>query len=100
MSQLIENTNLLLVDTDKKEGVDFCVPCLSWVYLDLFPSYEKRKITEGYTRELTFKNILQLRNIRDSFHPHGHWESTIKNSGGKNIIYWFECLTRPEKLIL
>ena len=31
----------LLTKTDgKKEGVDFLVPYLSWVYLQLFPSHD------------------------------------------------------------
>ena len=49
MSQLIEKTKMLLVDNDKKkEGVDFCVPCLSWVYLKLLPSYDTIKTEERY----------------------------------------------------
>ena len=49
MSQLIEKTKMLLVDNDKKkEVVDFCVPCLSWVYLKSLPSYDNIKTEERY----------------------------------------------------
>ena len=79
MSQLIENTNMLLVDTvKKKKGVDFCVSCLSWVYLKLSPLYENIKTSERYIGALILKCMLHYRAIQNSFHTHKHWTSIVK----------------------
>ena len=61
----------------KKEGVDFLVPYLSCVYLQLSPSYENRKNAERYTGKLPFKRMLLLRIVRDSYHPHAHWLAVL-----------------------
>ena len=41
VQEMVDKAKELITETDgKKEGVDFIVPSLSWVYLKLSPSHE------------------------------------------------------------
>ena len=57
----------------KKEGVDFLVPSLSWVYLQPMPSYENSQTAEIQTGNIPFKRIILLRTDIDNYHHHAHW---------------------------
>ena len=77
--QLVQDTRKYLVD-DKKlvEGVDFHVPCLSWVYLQLSPNNEFKRTASRYTGKIPFKLMLQTRDARDYSHICAHWVSGMK----------------------
>ena len=59
VQELVDKSKELLTKIDgKKEGVDFLVPSLLWVYLQLSPSHENRKTVERYIGKLSFKRML------------------------------------------
>ena len=75
----MDNAKDLLTETDgKKEGVNFLISSLSWVYLQLLLLHEKQKAAERYTGKPTFKRIILSRTDRDSAHPHVHCVAVFK----------------------
>ena len=72
--ELVDKGKDLLTKTDGKKGVvDFIVPSISWVYLQLSPWHENRKIAERYTGKLPFKRIILSRTAIYIDHTHAHW---------------------------
>ena len=79
VKKLVDKAKELLTETDaKKEGVDFLLPSLSWVYLQLSPSHENRKTAERYAGKLPFKRMILSRTDRDSAHLNAHWVAGLK----------------------
>ena len=79
VQELVEKAKELLTETDgKKEGVDFLVPSLSHLYLQLSPLHENRETVKRYTGKLPFSRMILLRTDRDSSHPHLHWVVGLK----------------------
>ena len=77
--QLVRETQKYLTDEKKlTEGVDFKVPSLSWVYLQLSPNNEFRHTAARYTGKIPFKLMLQTRDARDFSHVCAHWVSGMK----------------------
>ena len=75
VQELVYKAKDLLTKTDgNKEGVDFLVSSILWVYLQLSPSHENQKTAERYTGKLPFKRMLLLCTDRGSVHPtHTEW---------------------------
>ena len=79
VQELMYKAKEILTETDgKKEGVDFFVPYLLWVYLQVSPSRENQKTAERYTGKLPFKRIIFSCTYRDSACPHAHWVAGLK----------------------
>ena len=77
--QLVRETEKYLTDEKKLvQGVDFYVPCLSWVYLQLSPNNEFKRTASRYTSKIPFKLMLQTRDARDFSHVCAHWVSGMK----------------------
>ena len=69
----------LIEEKGKVKDVDFRVPSLSWIYLQLSPNNEYKKTAERYTGSIPFKLALQCRDFRLD-HPHGHWNARMKKN--------------------
>ena len=79
VQELVDKEKELLPKTDgKKQGVDFLVPYLLWVYLQLPLSHENRKTAERYTGEIPFKHMILSRTNIYSAHLHAHWVVVLK----------------------
>ena len=92
--ELVDKAKELLTETDgRKEGVYFLVPSLSWVYLQLSTSHEKRKTVERYTGKLPFERMILLRKDRDSANPHAQWVEGLNK-------YWRHHISHLCRLIV
>ena len=61
IQELMEKEKELITEKyRKKEGVDFLVPYISWVYLELSPLYKNQKTVERYKWNLPLKNMILL----------------------------------------
>ena len=78
VQELLDKSKDFLTKTyGKKEGVDFLVSFLSWVYLQLSTLCENRKTAKKYTGRITCKRMLLLHTDIYSAHPHAHWMSVL-----------------------
>ena len=93
VKELVDNAKDPLTETDwKKEGVNFLISSLSWVYLQILLLHENQKTAERYTGKPTFKRILLSRIDRDSAHPHVHCVAVFRNIGGTmHLDYATQC---------
>ena len=85
----------------KKEGVDFIVPYILWVYLQLTSSHKERKTAERYTENLPFNRMILSRTDRDNDHPNAHWVEVLKKYWQQYESYLcrliFDALKMAEK---